>query len=61
VSAVCWRCIEDEYLKKMIQDDGSPDECSLCSRTDESTFGPNELAQVVAPIIVFRIRPPIRT
>lgn len=51
VSAVCWRCIEDEYLKRMIQEDGSLDECSLCGRSDAQTFGPEKLAEVVAPIM----------
>jgi RES domain len=51
VSAVCWRCIEDEYLQKMIREDGAPKECSLCKRTDENAFGPEELAQLVEDIM----------
>lgn len=51
MAAVCWRCIEDEYLKKMIQEDGTPEECSICTRTDGNAFGPDELAGVLDPIM----------
>jgi hypothetical protein len=59
VSAVCWRCIEDEYLKNMVRDDGTPRECSLCKRTDANAFAPDEMAHVVAPVIrLFFIQEP---
>jgi hypothetical protein len=51
VSAVCWSCIEDEYLKKIIREKGTPKECLLCKRNDENAFGPDDLAEVVAPIM----------
>jgi hypothetical protein len=48
---VCWKCIEDTYLKKMIQEHGSPEECSLCGQDVDNAFGPDELAEAVAPIL----------
>ncbi len=51
MSAVCWRCIEDEYLKKMIRENGTPGECSLCKRNDENAFGSAELAEVLEGIM----------
>lgn len=51
MAAVCWRCIVDEYLKKMIREDGTPEECSLCKGIDENAFGPDELAEVLDPVM----------
>ena len=51
MSAVCWRCIEDEYLKKMVREDGSPETCFLCERGDENAFDADQLAEVVAPLM----------
>jgi hypothetical protein len=51
VTAVCWRCIEDDFLKEKVRDDGTPQECSLCKRTDANAFGPVELAGVLEPVL----------
>lgn len=46
MAAACWCCIEDEYLKSIIRENGTPDECSLCGGTSENSFGPAELADI---------------
>lgn len=51
MAAVCWRCIKDEHLKKKIQEDGTPEECSLCGRSDENAFGPDQLAELLDPLM----------
>jgi hypothetical protein len=51
MTAVCWRCTQDEYLKKIIREEGTLEECSLCKRTDENAFGPDDLAKVLDPVL----------
>jgi len=46
VAAVCWCCIGDEYLKSIIRENGTLDECSLCGGTSENSVGPAELAEI---------------
>ena len=51
MSAVCWRCIEDEYLKRTIRENGSHATCVLCEGEDEPAFDSDQFAQVVAPLM----------
>ena len=48
---VCWKCIEDEYLKEIVRDQGEPTQCSLCDQEEENAFSANDLAQVLDPIM----------
>jgi hypothetical protein len=51
VGTVCWRCIEDEYLKKIIRERGEPAECDLCENNEENAFTAEDLAEVLDPIM----------
>jgi hypothetical protein len=51
VGAVCWRCIEDEYLKAIVREKGEPSECSLCGDDTEPVFAAGDLAEVLDPIM----------
>jgi hypothetical protein len=49
--AVCWRCIEDEYLKEIVRENGKLTECSLCEAKKSKAFTAAELAEVLDPIM----------
>jgi hypothetical protein len=51
MDAVCWRCIEDEYLKEIIREQGAPVECSLCENDEEKAFTVEDLAKILDPIM----------
>jgi hypothetical protein len=51
MTAVCSRCVEDEYLKEIILNQGEVQECTLCEREDGKAFTTEDLAMVIAPII----------
>ena len=50
MSAVCWKCIEDEYLKTIIKKKGTRQKCSLCDDTRKA-FTAEDLAEAVDPIV----------
>jgi len=50
VSCVCWQCIEDEYLKEIVKDEGKVAKCSLCDCRRKS-FTAGDLAKAVDPIM----------
>jgi hypothetical protein len=50
MSAVCWQCIEDEYLKKIVQKRGKAAKCTLCD-SKRKAFTAEDLAEVVDPIM----------
>ncbi len=50
-NAVCWRCIEDEYLKKIVQEKGEPEECSLCHGDRENAVTAEGLAEILDPVV----------
>src|SRR5579863_2350757 len=50
VNAVCWRCIEDEYLKEIVKNEGEPQKCTLCSRRRKA-FTAEDLAESVDSIM----------
>src|SRR5579872_4335731 len=49
-TAVCWQCVKDEYLQKIIQKQGMRQLCSVCGKK-RMAFTINELGGVLAPII----------
>src|SRR5262245_7029516 len=51
MSAVCWNCVEDTHLKKLIKEEGEVQECSECGETDKEAFSAYDLAESLAPII----------
>lgn len=50
MSAVCWKCLEDEYLKTIIKKKGKRQKCSLCDGTRKA-FTAEDLAEAVDPIV----------
>ncbi|WP_158821658.1 RES family NAD+ phosphorylase [Granulicella sp. S156] len=50
-AAVCWHCIEDEYLKRIIQDRGEIAECTLCGNHDRAAFAPDDFSAVLDPVM----------
>jgi hypothetical protein len=50
VSAVCWKCIEDEYLRAIIKDNGEPQKCDLCGHR-RNAFTAEDLAKAVDRIM----------
>lgn len=51
LSAVCWKCIEDEYLKEIVRKQGEVDQCYLCDGENEKAFTSVDLAKILDPII----------
>ncbi len=49
-TAVCWGCVEDEFLKEIIRDKGHHRLCSACKKKHR-TFTMDELGGELAPII----------
>ncbi len=50
MSAVCWKCIEDEHLRAMVKDNGKSEKCNLCRRVRKA-FTAEDLAEAVDPIM----------
>ena len=51
MSAVCWDCIEDEYLKKIIEEKGEVQLCSECGKDTRQAFTAEDMAEVLDPIL----------
>lgn len=49
--AVCWQCVEDEHLKKIIKDDGEPLECTICQGEQDNAFSVERLGKLLEPIM----------
>lgn len=49
-TAVCWECVEDKYLKEIIQDKGETRPCSV-REEERKAFTLDELGEVLGPII----------
>src|SRR5579864_3055735 len=54
-SAVCWKCVEDEYLSKRVQREGERLRCSVCHKTRKG-LNLERLAEVLDPILREHIR-----
>ena len=50
-SAVCWLCIEDEYLRTIIKERSEVAECALCRRSDEKALTPDNFSGDLDPQI----------
>ena len=50
MKAVCWKCIEDEYLKEIVKKEGKPQKCTLCDARRKA-FTAEDLAGAVDPIM----------
>jgi hypothetical protein len=51
VAAVCWKCVEDEYLKEIVREKGQPDQCSICDGDQENAFTASDIADLLDPIM----------
>jgi hypothetical protein len=50
-NAVCWQCVEDEYLQKIIKAEGELIECSVCGEDDQNAFTVEQLGELLEPIL----------
>jgi RES domain-containing protein len=50
MSAVCWKCVDDQYLKEIIREKGEIQECSECDNRTAKAFTAYDLAEVCDPI-----------
>jgi len=50
-NAVCLECVEDTYLKQIIQHQGQPILCSVCQSTTNHAFTTVELGALMEPIM----------
>jgi hypothetical protein len=51
VPAVCWNCVEDEFLKRIIQNEGEVQLCAECGDDTNAAFTAEELAEKLDPIL----------
>ncbi len=51
MSAVCWDCVEDLYLKKIVQEKGEVQLCSECGSSKRKAFTADDLAELLGPIL----------
>lgn len=49
--SVCFECVEDFYLKKIIKAEGHPLECSVCGEENSNAFTVEQLGQLMEPIM----------
>ncbi len=49
--AVCFECIDDLYLKKIIKEEGTPLECSICGIKSNNAFSIEQLGKLLEPIM----------
>lgn len=49
--AVCFECIDDFYLKKIIKDEGALLECSVCGEESNNAFSVEQLGKLLEPIM----------
>jgi hypothetical protein len=54
-SAVCWKCIEDVYLRDRVKREGERLNCSVCHRTRKG-FSVEHLGEVLEPVLREHIR-----
>jgi hypothetical protein len=50
MSAVCWKCVDDQYLKKIIREKGEVQECSECHNSTRKASTAYDLAELADPI-----------
>jgi hypothetical protein len=50
MGAVCWQCIEDEYLKTIVRNQGKAAKCDVCERRRKA-FTAEDFAEALDPIM----------
>ena len=55
MSALCWKCLDDKYLSKMVKRDGERLKCSACRRTRKA-FTVEQFGEKLEPILRANIR-----
>jgi len=50
MSAVCWKCVEDQYLREIIREEGEVQECSECGDGTRKAYTAYDLAERADPI-----------
>jgi hypothetical protein len=50
-TAVCFNCVEDSYLKEIINDEGEPLRCSVCGEENNNAFTVEQLGKRIEPIM----------
>lgn len=53
--AVCAICIDDDYLKEIVLEDGEPRHCSLCGESKQPAFTPEDLGKLLEPLLRERL------
>jgi hypothetical protein len=49
--ALCYDCVEDSYLSKIIRDEGELIECSVCGGSEREAITVQQLGQIMEPIM----------
>ncbi|MBA4252206.1 MAG: RES domain-containing protein [Chlorobiaceae bacterium] len=50
-SAVCFQCIDDYYLKKIVMEEGAPNECAACGLSNNNVFTVKRIGELMEPIM----------
>lgn len=50
-TAVCWTCVNDEYLKAILREGGEPLKCSVCHGLDNNAYTVEQLGALMEPIM----------
>jgi hypothetical protein len=60
--ALCYGCIEDLYLSKIISDEGTMLECAVCGESERGAITVQRLGQIMEPIMreQFELGPQVR-
>lgn len=53
--AVCVDCIDDDYLRKIVIENGAPQECTLCGENERPAFTPEDLGNLLEPLLRERL------
>lgn len=53
--AVCAECIDDDYLKEIVLEEGEVRECNLCGENDRPAFTPEDLGKLLEPLLRERL------
>ncbi len=50
-TAVCFQCIDDFYLKKIVIENGTPNECAACGLSNNNVFTVKQIGELMEPIM----------
>ncbi len=51
MGGLCCGCTQDEYLREIIRDEGSPAACCVCGLSVNNAVDAGQIAEIIAPII----------